>query len=555
MSDPKAVRLLQAADRMWADRAVADTVAQEIAQYVLPHKSNITIQRTKGARQTIDLFDSTAIWAVQMLAANLAAGTTPSASEWFSLKYRQPELNEDKQTQDWLDDCGQRMFLALNQSNFHAESLEADVDLVAFGTGAVFEDARPPMRSGGFGGLRFRCLTFGEYAIEEDEEGEVNRLFRKFTLPAWSAVELWKAKAGTEANRLATDKPEQRVKYLHAVHPNTTRKPGRADSANMPFASCYVCEKEASIVDEGGFHEFPYLVPRWNKVSGEVYGRGPSHIAIPVIRSLNAAKEILLKAAPLVMQPPTVELYGTIIGELDLTPAGRNQEETPGSLRFLDTKGRVDIGNLVLADLRNEILDIYYIPQLKLKESPQMTATEVLALREQLERLMGPTIGRMETEKLNPLIQRTFGLMQRGGAFAPVPEAVTAYIQQGGSPELDIQYEGPLQRSRRSADIVAIQRVYQHALSLVAVAPEIMDNLDHDEAIRIESEVSGAPPKIMRSKEAVAAMRQKRAADKQAADQMAQVDLLTKAAGQAAPAVKALGDISTLGQTTNGVAR
>jgi len=223
-------------------------------------------------------------------------------------------------------------------------------------------------------------------------------------------------------------------------------------------------------------------------------------------------------------------------------------EESPNALRFLDTKGRVDIGNLVLADLRQEILDIYFIPQLRLKESPQMTATEVLALREQLERLMGPQIGRIETEKLNPLTQREFGLMQRGKAFEPMPEAVQAYIAQGGSPELDVQYEGPLQRSRRSADVVAIQRVYQHALSLQPIAPEIMDNLDHDEALRIVLEVSGAPPKIMRAKEQVAGLRQERAQAKQQADQLAQMESITKSAQQAAPAVDALGRIVTQSQ-------
>lgn len=553
MPDAKATRLLQTAERMWSDRGVADTLAQEIAQYVLPHKSTIILTRAKGARQTIDLFESTAIWAAQMLAANISAGTTPSSSEWFSLKYRQEELNADKETADWLEECGGRMFLALNQSNFHQEALEAMVDLVVFGTGCVFEDAKPPTRQGGFGGLRFRGMGFGTYAIEEDEDGDVDRLYRKFTLTAWAARELWKDKAGKEANRLAETKPEQRITILHAVYPNRTRNPKLADSANMPWSSCYLIEKEGLIADEGGFQEFPNLVPRWNKVTDEVYGRGPSHTALPAIRSLNAAKEILLKAAPLQMQPPTVEIYGQVLGELDLTPGGRNTEEQANSLRFLDTKGRVDIGNLVLGDLRTEILDIYYIPQLKLKESPQMTATEVLALREQLERLMGPTIGRIESEFLNPLIQRTFGLMQRGGAFSDVPEAVTAMMQQGGTPELDIQYEGPLQRSRRSADIVAIQRVYQQALALQPVAPEIMDNFDHDEAIRIDAEISGAPSKILRSREQVAQMRADRAAQQQQQAQMAQVSQIAEAAGKAAPAIDALGRIQTVGQgTTNG---
>ena len=51
--------------------------------------------------------------------------------------------------------------------------------------------------------------------------------------------------------------------------------------------------------------------------------------------------------------------------------------------------------------------------------------TEVLALQEQTQRLLGPTTGRLESEFLNPLILRSFAIMARSTASGPKHLATT----------------------------------------------------------------------------------------------------------------------------------
>ena len=51
-----------------------------------------------------------------------------------------------------------------------------------------------------------------------------------------------------------------------------------------------------------------------------------------------------------------------------------------------------------------------------------MTATEVQVRYELMQRLLGPTLGRFQSEFLNPLIERVFGIMFRANAFLPAPE-------------------------------------------------------------------------------------------------------------------------------------
>src|SRR5205085_2478003 len=93
-------------------------------------------------------------------------------------------------------------------------------------------------------------------------------------------------------------------------------------------------------------------------------------------------------------------------------------------LAFLDTKTKSDIGQLILSELRASIRGIYFTDQLILHEKPDMTATEILALQEQMQRLMGPTLARLEAEFLNKLVQRVFRIMYRANAFLPLPDAL-----------------------------------------------------------------------------------------------------------------------------------
>ena len=72
--------------------------------------------------------------------------------------------------------------------------------------------------------------------------------------------------------------------------------------------------------------------------------------------------------------------------------------------------------------LRTAIRQAYYSDQLQLQEGPQMTATEVQVRYELMQRLFN--ISRFQSEFLNPLIERVFGIMFRAGALLPEPESI-----------------------------------------------------------------------------------------------------------------------------------
>ena len=57
---------------------------QEISDYMMPRKAEITKQRARGDKRHTSIYDATAIHALELLAASLHGMLTSSANRWFS---------------------------------------------------------------------------------------------------------------------------------------------------------------------------------------------------------------------------------------------------------------------------------------------------------------------------------------------------------------------------------------------------------------------------------------------------------------------------------------
>jgi hypothetical protein len=189
------------------------------------------------------------------------------------------------------------------------------------------------------------------------------------------------------------------------------------------------------------------------------------------------------------------------------------------------------VGQIKTEELRTQIRDVFYNNQLQLPNKAIMTATEVERTYELMQRFLGPTLGRLETELLNPLIERCFAMMLRRNALPAPPEALL-----GLDPDIDIEYEGPLARAQRASDVQAIERVLATVLPLAQVNPDVVDVLDFDEAVRYIARRNGLPTQVMRSQDAISQIRTART---QARQQQLQAAQATEMIGKAAPLLKA----------------
>ena len=502
-------------DKLEADRGTWESHWQEILDYVMPRKAEITFLRSRGEKRTEVLFDSTAITANNLLAASLQGTLTSPSLPWFSLKLRDDDANKVRDIQIWLEDTARRMYAVFNESNFNTEVHEMYLDLCSVGTSAIFvEEANEGFLKGG---LHFNTLHIAEYFIQENSTGRVDTLYRKYKMTARQAVqEFGEDNVGTKIKEAVKAKPDTQFNFIHAVEPTSDyeRSVGMKSKTKLPFHSCHVCFEDKMVVRTGGYNEFPYLVPRWSKATGEIFGRSPSYNALPDIKTLNKAVEIGLKAWAKAIDPPLLVTDDGVIGRVRMTPGGITVVRSDTAIKPLQIGSNWQITDLKENQLRTAIRQAYYSDQLQLQEGPQMTATEVQVRYELMQRLLGPTLGRFQTEFLNPLIERVFGIMMRSDALMPRPSEMEGR-------NMDIEYVGPLARSQRMEEAIAVERLYQLAMQVVQVDPTVMDVINHEQAIRMRATLLGVPKTVLRGEDEVAEIREQRAAAQQQAQEQA----------------------------------
>lgn len=548
MSDQSVVELVMRYEKLYNDDATWRVSWQEGIDYILPSSVNVLSDDvTPGAKQTRQIFDSTAIHANKLLAASLGSNLTPSNGKWAYLKLRDQRLNENKEVQNWLEWCGNAMDTARHQSNFNSVSKSGYLQAGALGGFSVFCE-ESPLR---MGSLHYKSFSLGKFLTCEDSDENTNVFFRKFDLSAWEGYKKFGEKCGEKIKKAAENKKDRdkSFPFLWVVLPREQWKEGKKSEKSKPFSSLYIDYENKKLVSEGGYHEFPIMYPRWEKQAEEKHGRGVGFDAMPDIRTLNKAIELDLRGWAKVIDPPLFVRDQGVIGTIRVTPSGINYTRgNPKDNIFPMPLGqRFDVTQIKVNELRESIRRIFYSDQLQLQETPQMTAAEVYVRYELMQRILGPTLGRFESEFLNHLIEREFGIMFRAGMFPPMPEVLKKYA---GHDILDIEYEGPLARAQKLGELNALQKFMSFIAPISELKPEVLDNIDFDIATRETAEVSGVPSKILRDVNKVAEIREIRAKKIQEEKMKQTLAGIAESAGKVAPALTAIQQMQQGGQPT-----
>lgn len=499
---------------------------QELADYMLPRKADIVRKRSRGEKRMEQIFDGTALQAVDLLSASLHGMLTSGATPWFHLAMKDQEIGRDAEVQEWLEDTSTRMIRAFNQSNFETEIHEMYVDLVVFGTGCMFVEMDQ-------GKLRFSTRHISEFHIAENQYGLVDTVFRKYTLPARQAVLRFGYDEVTDFIRKKYDKkPDEEITMLHAVMPRYDRDPTKMDSANMPFASVYICMETKMPVSVKGFQEFPYVVPRFLKATGETMGRSPAMVALPDVKMLNLMSKTIIQAAQKQIDPPLLVPDDGFILPIRTNPGGLNfyRAGSRDTITPLNVGANIPIGLQMEEQRRIAIRSAFYVDQLLSGGAPNMTATEVIQRQEERMRVIGPVLGRLMNEMLRPLIDRTFALMLREEMLQQAPE-----ILQGR--DVDIEYVSPLARAQKSSSLNNTMKALEILLPLSQQLP-VGDHVDPDGLVRHVTDALGVPKSVLNSDAQIQQQREERAAQQEAMmeRQQDQEDVYT--AAQAAQAVR-----------------
>jgi len=553
--DPQGLRarLLKEYQTLLQRRRLWEPVWQSIADLIRPMKNDIIVRKSPGTRRTDKMFDSTAIFSSELLAASLHGTLTSSYNKWFGLTTDNPDQMTNSKVLTWLSFCAEDMRLAFNRSNHSQESHEGYLDIVDFGTFLLlFEDRSDEGKKGEF---RFTSVQIQNSAIGEDGMGRVNRVYHSFPLDRAAIIERFKdAEWGNSGFADDNMDPLTPFEVVHATVPSQDN--GKGNLRRPEWLSVYFLQEHDIRLQVDSFHEFPWMVGRWTKTTGEVYGRGRGHTALPDVKTLNKMVEMELRALGKAIDPPLVQKGGDIIGQVHLQRGGlstvRNMEGL--GMLYKEWPGFQPM-NLKTKELQEAIKRMFYADQLQMPtDNPQMTATESNIRYELMQRILGPTLGRLETEYLSPMVLRAFRIRQRAGAFPDPPDELfeDSSGKQKRNPMISVGYEGPMARAQKAGNVGAVQQLIQLAEPLLQVQPPVpvMDNLDIDGIFRDAAVNLGINSKYIRDEATVEADREERAQQEQQAQQAQQQNETMKSA---APMVKALHQAPQKGSVAHAV--
>jgi hypothetical protein len=532
MEDTRAGHFIKRLSSLRGERATWEYHWQELADYMVPNKANINTESTPGEKKNTHLYDNTAIHSSELLAGSLHGILTNPNTTWFELTTGDAEVDKGDNVRNWLQDSVHRMHRILNNTNFQTEIHEFYMNLVVFGTSAMLlEEDKKNI-------VRFSSRPIEECFVQENNKGIIDELYRCFSWDAKKILQEWpKADLPEELIRAFQDNPAKKYKIIHALAPReSVEQLGIKVPSTKKTVSVYILEEKQLILEESGFNEFPYLVSRWSKVSGETYGRSPGMTALPEAKTINKIVEVNLIAAEKAIDPPLQLPDDGFIMPIITQPGGLNFYRAGSNERIepVFNNSRLDIGIEIIKQHQAKIREALHVDLFQLREGPQKTATEVLQLTEEQSRVLSPLLGRQHHEFLRPLIERVFSIMTRRNMFRETPEELA------GLP-LDVRYSSLIARSHKVEEGQNIMRTIQMMEPFIALDETVADNFDGDKALRKVAEIYNFPQEIIRTVDEVEEVREARAQAQEQALQAQQQQQQAENANKLAPVAAAVG--------------
>lgn len=511
------------ADSRWAElkteRSSHEKLWEDIAEYIRPQRGGFGME-DPSKREMLKPLSSAPIHAQSNFAAGLYGTLTNPANRWFGFRTNDADLNAWQPAKLWMDTVTDRVLasFAPSVSPFYSASSQIFGDLASFGNGVQYDELVTAEKK-----ILDQTLSLAECVWAIDGFGRVNEVVRRFRLTARNALRMFRAAALPPSIATMAEKNDQTmIVFYHHIQPNEQFRKGRLGVAGKPVMSRYSCEIDRALLREAGYDEMPFYVARWEVDSGQTCGIGPGFVALASARALARMDDATLRMAQRTADPTL------------LAPSREdwplNGQARPGRVLYggLDMRGTPMVQPLQLAGGFNltlqekqakleEIRDAFHYTLLQLAGRTGMTATEVMAITEERQRLWAPHQGRVQEEFLAPKIARRFSLLWRAGQLPPPPRGMEGVA-------LDIQYLSAAAAAQRSVEGNAAMRIIQDLAPLMGVpgmGERIADRLDPDGLLEVLGDARGAPGRMFRSRETADELAAARAEQMQAAQGMA----------------------------------
>lgn len=449
-SDPE--KCFKRAAKAWAVKDQWRNQLRDAYALAMPMRNNYDNPRegqVKGDR----VFDSTLQNSTGRFANRLQTDMTPPFQKWAAFvpgPLVPPDMKDKVGT--ILQGMRDAFFAALSTSTFDSACNEFYLDL-AVTTACMMvlegDDDTP---------IRYVTVPQAQVAYDEGPWGEPWGVFRKHKLSVRVIADTWPDfKPPSGWDKLEQDDPDKELEITEATYydPKERRwyydvmfKGGVGGQRGVPKGIQRVVERE--------YDDSPWIITRWTKVAGERYSRGPVLTALPDAKVLNKLKELLLKNASLSVAGVWTAVDDGVLNPnvISITPGkvikvARNAGAQGPSLQQLEFKGRVDLSQIAVEELTASIKKAMYDNQLPPDAGPVRSATELVMRMKELSQDVGAPFGRMMSEFIRPLVQKSLNILARKGVIQLGPGG---RIKVDGA-AVDVQITSPLAQAQNLSEV------------------------------------------------------------------------------------------------------
>lgn len=380
----------------------------DIYRLTMPHRH---VQDGVSPQDSLDeIFDSTAINALADFASDmLNAFTPPFTSEWVKIEpsgMLQLDPAEERILEEQIAAYRRGLWQAIAESNLSQAARECYRDLAVGTMAMLIQDVHPSQP------IECTCVPVSDLYLDRGPGGRIDGRFRKFKVRAslvpimWPGAELPASLAGKETEIDVTegmwrdwkDRGTERWKFALVA------------GSNVLLSDDY--EGEGSC---------PLIVCPWDVDATTAWGFGPLWNALPDIKTVNKAVELVLRNADKAVDPP---FFYDDDGVIDLSQgiaAGDAIPKAPGSkVEALKTEARFDVGYLQVEKLQHAIKRALFQDKPEQMGLTPPTATQWLDQARETSRRMGAPAGTIVTDWQFAIIRRFAYLLAKRGTLPKV---------------------------------------------------------------------------------------------------------------------------------------
>lgn len=437
-------------------QSVADEwrqILDEVYEFCMPNR-NIITRSQAGQKKGEKVYNSTAVTSTMNFANRIQSDMMPPFQQWIDIVAGKglPEQIEE-QAKEILEEVSDKLYAVISTSNFDSAVNEMLIDL-ATGTGAMLiqgGDDRMP--------VRYSSIPIAQLALEEGPNDTITGVYRTYKVKVRNIIPTWSDAVLPESLKkmLAQESRDPEVELIECSYQDVEEDVYRYE---------IIYSKDKARLVERKSKESPIVVPRWMKISGETFGRGPLIQALPDIKTLNALTKMILQNASLaiagtymvtddgVTNPNTLK-----IGSGNFIPVSRTAGPNGPSIAPLPRSGDFSVGELVKDDLVNAIKKTLYDENLPPQTGSVRSATEIIERVKELARAIGSPFGRLMSEFIVPMARRTLEVMVE-------KEIIEGGIEIDGR-AVKINVTSPLAHDQNLSDVDSVVRWLEIMLATI----------------------------------------------------------------------------------------